>query len=83
MSNISPNDIIYNIKPRDIFDTPISKAVKRKSYVDPEGKEIKENDNHISIKMEPIPNFANLKSSIYRNINKNIPKDVEDLSDLP
>ena len=30
-----------------------------------------------------MPNFANLKSSIYRNINKNIPKDVENLSDLP
>ena len=49
--NISQNDIIYNVKPKDIFDATIPKAVKRKSYVDPDGKEIKENDNHISIKM--------------------------------
>ena len=82
-ANISQSEIIYNVKPRDIFDASIRKAIKRKSDIDPKEKEIKENDNHISIKMVPIPNFVNLKSVIYRTINKNIPKDVENISDLP
>ena len=82
-SNIENKEIIYNIKPKDIFDSSIRKAFKRKSDEDPENKEIKENDNHISIKNEPMPNFTNLKSAIYRNLNKSMPKDFENLEELP
>ena len=82
-SNIENKEIIYNIKPKDIFDSSIRKAFKRKSDEEPENKEIKENDNHISIKNEPMPNFSNLKSAIYRNLNKSMPKDIENLEELP
>ena len=82
-SNIENKEIIYNIKPKDIFDSSIRKAFKRKSDEEPENKEIKENDNHISIKNEPMPNFTNLKSAIYRNLNKSMPKDIENLEELP
>ena len=81
--SISSKEIIYNIKPKDIFDNSIRKAIKRKNDEEPLENEIKENDNHISIKNEPLPNFINLKSTIYRNINKNLPKDIEKLEDMP
>lgn len=76
--SISNKEIIYNIKPKDIFDNLIRKAIKRRKDEEPI-----ENDNHIIIKNEPLPNFINLKSSIYRNINKNIPKDIENLDEIP
>ena len=77
--SISNKEIIYNIKPKDIFDNSIRKAIKRKKDEEPLENEIKENDNHISIKNEPLPNYTNLKSSIYRNLNKNLLKDIENL----
>ena len=28
------------------------------------------------------PSFSNVRASIYRHINKNVPKDIEDINDL-
>ena len=81
--NISKNEIIYNVKPRELFESSIRKAIKRKKDNDPDESEIKEEDNHISIKTNQQPIFGNIKSSMYRLINKNIPKDIENLNELP
>ena len=51
--NISKNEIIYNVKPRELFESSIRKAIKRKKDNDPDESEIKEEDNHISIKTNP------------------------------
>ena len=81
--NISKDEIIYNVKPRELFESSIRKAIKRKNDEDPDENEIKEEENHISIKNSPQPYFGNIKSSLYRLINKNIPKDIENLNELP
>ena len=43
------------------------------------------NNNNISINYKHNANssFNNVSNSIYRYINKNIPKDIEDINDLP
>ena len=81
--NISKNEIIYNVKPRELFESSIRKAIKRKKDNDLDEIEIKEEDNHINIKTNPQPYFGNIRSSMYRLINKNIPKDIENLNELP
>ena len=81
--NISQNEIIYNENPRELFESSIRKAVKRKKDINPDESEIKEEDNHISIKTNQQPILGNIKSSIYRFINKNILKDIENLNELP
>ena len=81
--NISKNEIIYNVKPRELIESSIRKAIKRKKDNDPDESEIKEEDNHINIKTNPQPYFGNIRSSMYRLINKNIPKDIENLNELP
>ena len=81
--NISNNEIIYNVKPRELFESSIRKTMKRKNDNDPNENEIKEEDNHISIKTNQQPYFGNIRSSLYRHINKNIPKDIESLNELP
>ena len=81
--NISKNEIIYNVKPRELFESSIRKAIKRKKDNDPDVSEIKEEDNYINIKTNPQPYFGNIRSSLYRLINKNIPKDIENLNELP
>ena len=45
--NISKNEIIYNVKQRELFESSIRKAIKRKKGNDPDESEIKEEDNHI------------------------------------
>ena len=75
--NISKDEIMNNVKPRELFESSIRKAIKRKNDEDPDENEIKEEENHISIKNSPQPYFGNIKSSLYRLINKNIPKDIE------
>ena len=81
--NITNNEIIYNVKQREIFESSIRKAIKRKRDNNPDENEIKEEDNHINIKKDSKPIFENVKSSMYRYINKNIPKDIEILNELP
>ena len=81
--NISKNEIIYNVKPRELFELSIRKAIKRKKDNDPNESENKEEDNHISIKTNQQPILGNIKSFMYRLINKNIPKDIENLNELP
>ena len=51
-------------------------------YNDLDESEIKKDDNHISIKTNQQPILGNIKSSMYRLINKNIPKDIENLNEL-
>ena len=80
--NISKNEIIYNMKPRELFESSIRKAIKRKKDIDPDESEIKEEDNLISIKTSQQPYLVNIKSSMYRFVNKNIPKDIENLNEL-
>ena len=41
-----------------------------------------EEDNN-AIPKNIIPSFNTIKPSIYRLLNKNIPKDIEDLTELP
>ena len=67
--NISKNEIIYNVKPRELFESSIRKAIKRKKDNDPDESEIKKEDNHISIKTNQQQIFGNIKSSMYRFIN--------------
>ena len=81
--NISKNEIIYNVKPRELFESSIRKAIKRKKDNDPDEIQIKEEDNHINIKTNPQPYFGNIRSSMYRLINKNILKDIQNLNKLP
>ena len=71
------------MKPKELFESSIRKAIKRKKDNDPDESEIKEEDNHISIKTNQQPYFENIRSSMYRLINKNIPKDIENLNELP
>ena len=69
--NISKNEIIYNVKPRELFESSIRKAIKRKKDNDPDESEIKEENNHISIKTNPQPYFEKITSSMYGLVNKN------------
>ena len=63
--NISKNEIIYNVKPRELlFDSSIRKAIKRKKDNDPDEIEIKEEGNHISIKTNQQQILGNIKSSM-------------------
>ena len=77
---------IFTIKAKDIFDSSIKKATKRKNDNIPEEAEDNNhlhNSNNINnINIKTI-SFDNIKDSIYRYINKQIPKDIEKLEDLP
>lgn len=42
-----------------------------------------EKEDNNAIQKDIIPSYNSIKPSIYRFINKNIPKDVEDLAGLP
>ena len=82
---IEEENLIYDVKARNIFDNSVKKVIKRKSAEDPK-EEIKElNNNSISInyKHNDNPSFNNVRASICRYINKKIPKDIEDINDLP
>lgn len=39
--------------------------------------------NHIIVKQNISPTFKNIKSTLYNYINKNPPKDIENLEELP
>ena len=73
----------YNIKAKGIFNSSVKQIFKRKSDKIPEDEDIKKDDNHINIKDNTSPSFLNVKTVIYNYINKNLPKDVDQLSDLP
>ena len=74
---------IYNIKARDIFNNSIKKTIKSKSVYD-EDEAIEEKDNlNIDYKLKTTPTFDNVKNNIYRYINKHMPKDVNNLKDMP
>ena len=81
--NVSKNEIIYNVKTRELFESSIRKAIKRKKDIDPDKGEIKEEDINISIKSNQLPNLGNIKSFMYKFINKNVSKDIENLNELP
>ena len=55
----------------------VKKITKRKSYELPEG-----NKDNNAIPKNIIPSFNTIKPSIYRLINKNIPKYIEEISEL-
>ena len=76
--NIISNDDIYNIKARSLFDLSIKKVIKRKN--DDLPKEIDRDKNHIEYKSITSTTFYNVRNNIYRNINKNIPKDIDNLN---
>ena len=65
--------IIYNNKSNDIYDTSIKKVNKRKS----ENISDEESDNNKEIDKNIIP------SSGYRYPSKKLPKDIDNLSQLP
>ena len=65
--------IIYNIKSKDIYDTSIKKVNKRKS----ENISDEESDNNKEIDKNIFP------SSGYRYPSKKLPKDIDNLSQLP
>ena len=48
--NISYNEIISNVKPRDIFESSIKKVIKRRKDKEPEENEKKIKDYYINIK---------------------------------
>ena len=81
---VDEENVIYDNKTRNIFDSSVKKIVKRKS--DEEQKEEidnQKNDNiSINYKQNVTPSFSNVRTSIYRQINKNVPKDIEDINDL-
>ena len=66
-------DIIYNIKSKDIYDTSIKKVNKWKS----ENISDEESDNNKEIDKNIFP------SSGYRYPSKKLPKDIDNLSQLP
>ena len=82
-TTLDKNSDIYNIKARDIYEKSLKKITKRKK------DELQDEDNNanslqnIDLKQNSSPNFDNIKHNIYRYINKNIPKDIESLEDLP
>lgn len=70
---------IYNIKSKDIYETSLKKVHKRKSgNINDE-----EDDNNNKIKKNINPSFNSIKSSVYRYISKNLPKNIDKLSELP
>ena len=69
---------IFNVKAKTIYDQSIKKITKRKSDNLPEEEE----DNN-AVQKNIVPSYNSIKPSIYRLINKNIPHDVENLSELP
>ena len=82
--SLNKTEDIYNIKARDIFNNSIKKAIKRKSDFDGKDEEKEEKNNfNIDYKHKNIPTFDNVKHNIYRYINKHIPKDVDNLKDMP
>lgn len=63
---------LFNIKCKDIFDSSIKKADKRRKDEEPIENKLKKNRS--------LPNLINLKSTNYRNLNKNFPKEMENLN---
>ena len=68
---------LINIKAKTIYENSIKKQEKRKSDV------VAEEEDNNSMPKDTVPSFNRIKPSTYRLINKNIPKDIEVLSDLP
>ena len=82
---VGEENVIYDIKARNIFDSSVKKIVKRKSDEEPK-EEIdnqKKDNIPINYKQNMTPSFSSVRASIYRYINKNVPKDIEDINDLP
>ena len=67
---------IFNVKAKTIYEQSIKKITKRKS------DNLPEEDNN-ALPKNIVPSYNSIKPSIYRLINKNIPHDVENLSELP
>ena len=78
-------NVIYDINARNIFDSSVKKIVKRKSDEEPKEEIDNQNKDNISInyKQNVIPSFNSVRASIYRYNNKNVPKDIEEIKDLP
>ena len=82
---VGEGNVIYDIKARNIFDSSVKKIVKRKSDEEPKEEIANQINDNISInyKQNVTPFFSSVKAFIYRNINKNVPKNIEYITDLP
>ena len=83
--SINKTAITYDIKANNLFYNSLAKVNKRKkeySFDDEDNKNEKDN-NHINVHHNISPSFKNHKSALYRYINKDIPKDVDSLDEMP
>ena len=84
---VKEDNIIFEVKAKNIYYTSFKTANKEKINHPNAEEAPQEEKNKIN---EPVnynpgsnPLFKNVRASIYRYINKNIPKDIENLSDMP
>ena len=80
---ISNTEIIFNVKEKQVFDLSVKKAIKRKADNLPESSDNEEDNNIVNIKSKITPIFTNVKSFIYRYLNKNLLKDIKEFKELP
>ena len=84
---IKEEGVIFEVKAKNIYETSMKVKDKNKKDQEPEENEQEEEQNQIN---EPVnynqginPGYNNIRASIYRYINKNIPKDLDNISDMP
>ena len=84
---VTEESVIFEVKAKSIYETSFKSAEKSRQDQAQEEKASEEEQNRIN---EPVnynqgsnPLFKNIRASIYRYINKNIPKDVDKISEMP
>lgn len=86
-TSIDNTSIPFNIKAKVLSNTAQKKAIKKKNCEEPDNENIDKlkikDKNHINVRDQWSPSFKNHKSVLYRYLNKSLPKDVENLEDMP
>ena len=84
---VTEERVIFEVKAKSIYETSFKSADKNKLEQLQEKRAPEEEQNRIN---QPVnynqgsnPLFKNVRASIYRYINKNIPKDVDNISEIP
>lgn len=86
-TSIDNTSIPFSIKAKILFNTAQKKLIKRKNCEEHDNENIDKlkikDKNHINVHDQWSSSFKNHKSVLYRYLNKSLPKDVENLEDMP
>ena len=84
---VTEDRVIFDVKAKSIYETSLKSADKNKQDQAQEEKAPEAEQNQINKSVNynqgSNPLFKNIKASIYRYINKNIQKDIDNISEMP